>query len=186
MAKTLLIFIQSKNVDVYVNALTHCVQELGVCDIYFVGEQATAGKEYVLLESIGQIRSRVEGLSADHEVYHSVCDLLPTPSQTTSRIIRLIFVSPEQAIPQIKKRFPEIPTYAISLAGSPLPFFFMGKRPIRALLKVIKGTRGQSTYQLGETRSGGARILWLLARPFALLWRHASILGRWIRFALQK
>jgi hypothetical protein len=117
MAKILLLFIQSKTVDVYVNVLTHCVREENVREVYFVGRKELVGKEFELLEFIGQIKNRVVELAEEYPEYVPVRELMPNPAQIEDRIIRLVFVRPQEAIPRLKKRFSDLTGLIVDVTG---------------------------------------------------------------------
>lgn len=117
MDKILLLFIQSKTVDVYVNVLTHCVVEEGVQEIYFVGREEPVGEHFGLLEFIGQIRGRITQLAEEHSEYIHPRDQMPTAAQVNNRVIRLVFVRPQDAISELKKRFPDLGNLIVDVTG---------------------------------------------------------------------
>lgn len=84
---------------------------------------------------------------------------------------------------RIRKNLVAMPTLAISLSGSPLPFVLMQPDRIRKLFQVVSGSDVQAGYQLGEQAGGWRRVFWKLARPIGLIWRHAPVMGRWLRFS---
>jgi hypothetical protein len=117
MSKTLLLFIQSKTVDVYVNVLTHCVNEEGVREVFFVGRKEPVGEHAELMEFIGKIRNRITQLAQEHPEYVPARDQMPTTAQASNRVIRTVFVRPQDAIPELKKRFPDLDDLIVDVTG---------------------------------------------------------------------
>jgi hypothetical protein len=78
----------------------------------------------------------------------------------------------------VRRRFENIPTRAIGLSGSPIPFVLMRGRWKEALW----GSKRQAEYQLGTGSSGFRAGIWKAARPFVLAWRHAPVVWRLLRF----
>lgn len=117
MNKTLLLFIQSQNIGVYVNVITHCVNHENVRDIIFIGNQVVAGRKFELTEFIAEIRTQVEDLADNYPQYKSSKLVIPNSTQVNDRIMRVIFSRPQDLIPQIKQRFSKFEEILIDVSG---------------------------------------------------------------------
>lgn len=117
MSKTLLLFIQSPNLDVYVNALTHCVKEEEAREVYFIGNKDVSGKGFELQEIINGIRQRLHNLAQEHQEYNDVLECLPKPAQLEARVIRTSFVRPQDVIPIIKRLSQNLDDCLVDITG---------------------------------------------------------------------
>jgi hypothetical protein len=116
MSKAMIIFVQSKNPDPYVNAITHCVIHRNVDDLYFIGNKEQAGKGFETLETIESIINRLTALATQHNIYNQVRDVMPR--QISNRIMRVVFVQPQDIIQEIKARFPNTDNLVIDITGT--------------------------------------------------------------------
>jgi hypothetical protein len=105
MAKTLLLFIQSRNIDTYVNVLTHCVKQEKVEDIVFVGREGLAEEGAELDELVRKICARVRNLAEQNNVYKSVSQSLPSDEKLREKIMRIDFLRPHLSLARIKKNY---------------------------------------------------------------------------------
>ena len=125
--RQLLLFIQGSSTDVYVNILTHCINNESVQDIYFaINEGATDAKE-----QIRRIRERFESLLEEPDAhssdsielrrfqpeYRKAYDKVPTLYQAENRIIKVVFSKPELSINRIKKNFPNSRNLLVDITG---------------------------------------------------------------------
>lgn len=115
MGRTLVLFTQGRTVDVYVNVIAFCVQECNVSKIYFAGENGTTDKEFQLHEKIHLIKKRIEALSKNYSDYSKSLILLS--SQIKEHIISVNFDRPQDSIPYIKKKFPDIDNLIIDITS---------------------------------------------------------------------
>lgn len=83
---------------------------------------------------------------------------------------------------RVREQLSQMPTIAIDLAGSPLPFLWMKPNRLRSLFQMVFGSKVHAEYQLGEGKGWWRRTLWRVRRPFGLLWRHAPVCWKWVRF----
>jgi hypothetical protein len=104
-------------------------------------------------------------------------ETVPPPPPPANRVIRIY-------TDRTRKRFAEMPLLAVSLSGSPFPFILMRPGRMKLFMATVRGTQAQADYQLGKSRPTWKRVLWMVWRPFGLVWRHAPVLWRWLRFAL--
>lgn len=102
---------------------------------------------------------------------------VPEPPAAEDRIVRAY-------TDRVRKKFASIPGLAVGFSCSPLPFFLMQPNRVRRLVAVVRGSDVQASFQLGNRHRGWRRWTWIAARPVGLLWRHAPVLGRWLRFSL--
>lgn len=117
MTKAILLFIQSKNPDTYVNALTHCVLNEGVQEVFFAVSKEITGKSFEAAEIIDRIRARTNKLSTENVVYQPVQDKIPQPTQLKDRVFKVVFVRPQDAIPDIKKKFADLDNLLVDVTG---------------------------------------------------------------------
>jgi hypothetical protein len=96
--ETLILFIQSENVDSYVNPITHCVNKEQVTQIYFVGNKDISGKEFELQEIAEKLRNRIDTLSENHQEYKDPSKYFPGKEKINSRIIRIPLETPQEVI----------------------------------------------------------------------------------------
>jgi hypothetical protein len=104
MAKTLLLLVQSPNIDTYVNVLTHCVKHEQVENIIFVGREGLAN-ESTSDELVRKICARVRQLAEQHDEYKSVSQSLPPDEKLKDRIERIDFLRPHLSLARLKEKF---------------------------------------------------------------------------------
>lgn len=104
MAKTLLLLVQSPNVDTYVNVLTHCVKHEQVENIIFVGREGLAN-ESTSDELVRKISTRVRQLAEQHDEYKSASQTLPPDEKLKERIERIDFLRPHLSLAHLKEKF---------------------------------------------------------------------------------
>lgn len=104
MAKTLLLLVQSPNVDTYVNVLTHCVKHEQVENIVFVGREGLAN-ESTSDELVRKICTRVRQLAEQQNEYKSVSQSLPPDEKLKNKIERIDFLRPHLSLARLKEKF---------------------------------------------------------------------------------
>ncbi|HRJ76842.1 MAG TPA: hypothetical protein PLX90_12655 [Anaerolineales bacterium] len=104
MAKTLLLLVQSPNIDTYVNVLTHCVQHEQVENIIFVGREGLAN-ESTSDELVRKISVRVRQLAEQYDEYKSASQTLPPDEKLKERIERIDFLRPHLSLAHLKEKF---------------------------------------------------------------------------------
>jgi hypothetical protein len=104
MAKTLLLIVQSRNPDTYVNILTHCVKNERVENIFFIGREGLAEEIAELDELVRKICTRVRQLAEQHNVYISVSQTLPSDEKLRDKIERIDFLRPHLSLAGLRKK----------------------------------------------------------------------------------
>jgi len=105
MAKTLLLLVQSRNLDTYVNVLTHCVKHERVENIIFVGREGLAEESAELDELVGKICTRLKQLAEQNSVYLSASQSLPPDEKTKEKTERIDFLRPHLSLARLKKKY---------------------------------------------------------------------------------
>ena len=125
--RQLLLFIQGSNTNVYVNILTHCINNESVEDVYFAINAGASNAK----EEIRRIRERFENLLEEPDVhasdynelrsfqseYRKAYEKVPTLYQAESRIIKVVFEKPELSTNRIKKLFPNVQRLLVDITG---------------------------------------------------------------------
>jgi len=118
MTKQLLLFVQSNNLGLYVNIITHCVKRQGVRNIYFAVNSGDIGKLSEAREKIKGIRNKFEELSINYpDVYKSANDIFPPLEQLEERIVKILFTNPEFSIKDLSKRFSNTDKLIVDISG---------------------------------------------------------------------
>jgi len=104
MAKTLLLLVQSHQVDTYVNVLTHCIKHEQVENIVFVGREGLAN-ESLSDELVEKICTRIRELAGQNDVYKSVSQSLPPDERLKDKVERIDFLRPHLSLGRLKKKF---------------------------------------------------------------------------------
>lgn len=104
MSNQLVIFIQSPNIDPYVNVLTHCIRHQEVNEIFFACVQKVPAEKIDSVEFIEKIGNRVKELASEYPVYQSIADFFPQSKEIESRIIWVSFLEPHSSISELKSR----------------------------------------------------------------------------------
>ncbi len=104
MSKILLVFIHGNNPGTYINVLTHCCLHEDISEIYFVGEQATTNKRSELYDFVKQIKTEVDKLTEEHEVYKVVQEAFPRDNllEDGKRILRTVYISPQSLLQELR------------------------------------------------------------------------------------
>lgn len=87
----------------------------------------------------------------------------------------------ERYTEKIARDFPNMPKVSLDFSGSPLIFVMMKDNWRQSFMASLSGFKGQALYQTGEP---GAWSLWVwkFKRPFALVYRHAGLIFKWLRW----
>lgn len=129
-SKQLLLFIQGSTTDVYINILTHCINNESVQDVFFAVNDGDRAALSEAKEQIRLIRSRFEVL-LNHDInnqsseeliqfqseYRKAYEKIPTPYQLESRIVKILFSKPELSISHIKRLFPDNASLLVDVTG---------------------------------------------------------------------
>lgn len=109
MGKKLLLFIQSFNIDTYINALTHNIRHEDVDEVFFACPSEMSNKKVNWIDFINRnLRHRLEELANSHSEYIVVLDHFPKAQEVESHIIWILFVKPHDSVPEVRKRFPTL------------------------------------------------------------------------------
>jgi hypothetical protein len=103
--RKLLLFIQSNTVDVYVNAITHCVVHEDVKEVFFAGKATRVERESELESSVREIYRRLEILGLQHSVYSTAREYLPPDASIRDNICYVNYVVPDESLPELEKIF---------------------------------------------------------------------------------
>jgi hypothetical protein len=104
-SKTLLLFILSSKPEVYINILTHCIEQENVRNVYFVANREVPGRDSVASDEVRKIIQELNKLAAQHDLYKKTLNLMPNPERFAEHIIRADFNNLEKDISIIKKKF---------------------------------------------------------------------------------
>ena len=104
MAKTLLLLVQSPNIDTYVNVLTHCIKHEQVENIVFVCREGLAN-ESMSDELVEKIYVRIRQLVEQHSEYKSVSQSLPSDERRKDKIEHIDFLRPHLSLARLKGKF---------------------------------------------------------------------------------
>jgi hypothetical protein len=121
MSKVLLVIVQSKNVDTYVNVLVHCFNHENIKKVFFLGEEVLTGQGTELEDTIHDIYRRLRGLSESVPSTREYLDAfqgLPPEKDLKEHIIRMSFVRPHLSVATIKKRFSDTSRLVIDITGT--------------------------------------------------------------------
>ena len=113
----LLIFIQSYNVDLYINIIMHCVTQNNVKEIFFAANKELPGRDNEIRKNIKDIRNKIEELSNSHPIYKKALEVFPSISQVEENIIRMSFIQPELYINDIKRKISESNKLIVDVSG---------------------------------------------------------------------
>ncbi|NER81067.1 MAG: hypothetical protein F6K42_16165 [Leptolyngbya sp. SIO1D8] len=112
--KQLLLFLQSKTTDVYVNVLTHCINNENVEDVYFAINEGDSAALLNAREQIRVIMERLDELKKEtsqspenfHQQYQrtSIC-LSDFYFAERKRVIKILFAKPDLSVKKVKKLF---------------------------------------------------------------------------------
>jgi hypothetical protein len=129
--RQLLLFIQSPNTDLYVNILTHCINNESVQDVYFAIDKGASTTLSEAKEQIRLIRLRFEDLLTSENAgpddqgdlrnfqsaYKKAYEKVPHLHQVESRLIKVLFAKPDLSTPYIKKLFPTDENLIVDITG---------------------------------------------------------------------
>jgi hypothetical protein len=117
MTKRLFLVIQSDNAELYVNSIVHCVEEERVTELYFCANNDMPNKQSDALKKIRNIRTLLQKLSVTHQIYKTPLSIMPPPEQVESRLIRIDFTKPDNAVKVIKEKVSDIEKTIIDVSG---------------------------------------------------------------------
>lgn len=106
MSNTLLLFIQTPNNDVYVNAITHCFHHENVKDVLFVGRQVAPTETYKTFDIIRNIRTNMQQYGDDFSKdYKDALVIVPDSAETRKKKTLFIeFSSPDKLLTEIENQ----------------------------------------------------------------------------------
>lgn len=105
MSKTLLLLVQSRTLDTYVNVVAHCVKNEQVENIVFIGREGLLEEQTELDDLILNIYKRIKELAKEESIYQTVAQTLPPEEKITEKVERIDFLRPHLSIQKLKKKF---------------------------------------------------------------------------------
>jgi len=105
MGKTLLLLMQSRTIDTYVNVLAHCVYEENIERVIFVGNEVSPEQSGQLFDLIYKVYTRIDALAQQNVVYEPIKKYLPPDDKISEYTLRMDFLHPHLSIKQLRKKY---------------------------------------------------------------------------------
>ncbi len=118
MNKTLLLIMQSVNVEMYLNCLAHCAWLEGIEDVYFVGGEVLAEKQNELIINASKIIDNLRCPKDNNSAIRRAAQLFPENRDLQNRSFRIDFIHPHLSIENIKAKFPDEDKLIIDITGT--------------------------------------------------------------------